>query len=332
MIVLSDRDVAALLPMAAAIEVVEKAMIAVSAGAANLPQRMVVDVGPPNMMGVMPGAFLPGNGAVEGCFGVKLVSLFPKNPDSGFSSHQGAIVLFEPEHGSAIAMMNAGLLTAVRTAAASAVATRVLAREDSATLAMVGAGEQAEHHVEAMLAVRPSIRALRIAGRRPEKAQAFAEHVAAQHPGLAVTVAEDVRSAVDGADIVCTVTSSPTPVLKGEWIAPGTHLNVIGASVASKREIDEETVARSRLFVDFRPSTFAQAGEVIGAIESRRIGRDHVLAEIGEVLSGKAGGRRDAGEITLYRSLGIAAQDLACAAHCLRAAQARGMGVEAPLD
>ncbi len=332
MIVLSDRDVAALLPMAAAIEVVDKAMIAVSAGAANLPLRMVVDVGPPNMMGVMPGAFLPGNGAVEGCFGVKLVSLFPNNPDAGFSSHQGAIVLFEPDHGSAVAMMNAGLLTAVRTAAASAVATRALARQDSATLAMVGAGEQAEHHVEAMLLVRPSIRTLRIAGRRPEKAQAFAEHVAAHHPGLAVTVAEDVRSAVDGADIVCTVTSSPTPVLEGDWIAPGTHLNVVGASVASKREIDEETVVRSRLFVDYRPSTFAQAGEVIGAIDSGRIGRDHVLAEIGEVLSGKAVGRRDENEITLYRSLGIAAQDLACAAHCLREAKARGLGVSAPLD
>ncbi len=332
MIVLSDRDVAALLPMETAIEVVEKAMIAVSAGAANLPLRMVVDVGSPNMMGVMPGAFMPGNGAVEGCFGVKLVSLFPNNPDAGFSSHQGAIVLFEPDHGSAVAMMNAGLLTAVRTAAASAVATRALARQDSATLAVVGAGEQAEHHVEAMLLVRPSIRALRIAGRRPDKAQAFAAHVAERHPGLAVTVVDDVRSAVDGADIVCTVTSSPTPILMGEWIAPGTHLNVVGASVASKREIDEETVARSRLFVDYRASTFAQAGEVIGAIDSGRIGRDHVLAEIGEVLAGKAGGRRDAGEITLYRSLGIAAQDLACAAHCLREAKARGMGVEAPLD
>lgn len=332
MIVLSDRDVAALLPMAAAIEVVGKAMIAVSAGAANLPLRMVVDVGPPNMMGVMPGAFMPGNGAVDGCFGVKLVSLFPNNPDAGFSSHQGAIVLFEPDHGSAVAMMNAGLLTAVRTAAASAVATRALARPDSATLAVVGAGEQAEHHVDAMLLVRPSIRALRIAGRRPEKARAFAAHVAQRHPGLSVTVSPDVRAAVDGADIVCTVTSSPTPVLMGEWIAPGTHLNVVGASVASKREIDEDTVARARLYVDYRPSTFAQAGEVIGAIDSGRIGRDHVLAEIGEVLAGKAGGRTDAKEITLYRSLGIAAQDLACAAHCLREAKARGMGVEAPLD
>ena len=332
MIVLSDRDVAALLPMESAIDVVERAMVAVSAGAANLPLRMVVDVSPPNMMGVMPGAFMPGNGTVEGCFGVKLVSLFPNNPDAGFSSHQGAIVLFEPDHGSAVTMMNAGLLTAVRTAAASAVATKALARQDCSTLAMVGAGEQAEHHVEAMLLVRPSICTLRIAGRRPEKAQAFAAHVTQRHPGLAVTVSPDVRAAVDGADVVCTVTSSPTPILMGEWIAPGTHLNVVGASVASKREIDEETVVRSRLFVDYRPSTFAQAGEVIAAIDGGRIGRDHVQAEIGEVLAGRAGGRRDAGEITLYRSLGIAAQDLACAAYCLRAAQARGMGVEAPLD
>ena len=118
----------------------------------------------------------------------------------------------------------------------------------------------------------------------------------------------------------------------GAWIAPGTHLNVVGASIASKREIDEEAVVRARLFVDYRASTFAQAGEVIAAIDSGRIGRDHVLAEIGEVLSGKARGRRGEDEITLYRSLGIAAQDLACAAYCLRAAKARGLGVEAPLD
>lgn len=332
MIVLSNRDIASLLPMEDAIEVVEKAMIAVSAGAANLPLRAVVDVGAPNMMGVMPGAFMPGNGAVDACFGVKLISLFPRNPEAGLSSHQGAFVLFEPDHGSAIAMMNAGLLTAVRTAAASAAATRALARQDCRTLAMVGAGEQAEHHVEAMLAVRPSIRELRIAGRRRVKAEAFAACVAQRHPGLAVTVADDARSAVDGADIVCTVTSSPEPVLMGEWIGPGTHLNVVGASIPSRREIDEEMVVRASLFVDYRISTFAQAGEIIGAIESGRITREHVRGEIGEVLSGKVEGRQAADEITLYRSLGITAQDLACAAHCLRVAKARGLGVEVRLD
>ena len=331
MIVLSDRDVLSLLPMADAIEVVANAMVAVSAGAANLPLRSVVDVGAPNMMGVMPGALMPGNGRIEACFGVKLVSLFPNNPDAGYSSHQGAIVLFEPEHGSAIAMMNAGLLTAIRTAAASAVATRALARPDCHTLAMVGAGEQAEHHLEAMLCVRPSLRELRVVGRRREKAEAFASHAAQRHPGLAVGVFDDVRSAVEGADLICTVTSSPEPVLMGEWVAPGTHLNVVGASIPSKREIDEVMVARSRLYIDYRPSTFAQAGEVIRAIESGRIERGHVLAEIGEVLAGKAAGRGTPDEITLYRSLGIAAQDLACASHCLREAKARNLGIEASL-
>ncbi len=332
MIVLSDKEIRSLLPMSDAIEIVERAMIAVSAGAANLPLRSAVDVGAPNMMGVMPGALMPGNGQIEACFGVKLVSLFPGNPDAGYSSHQGAIVLFEPEHGSAIAMMNAGLLTALRTAAASAVATRALARPDCATLAMIGAGEQAEHHLEAMLCARPSIREMRVAGRRREKAEAFAAHAAERHPGLATRVFDDVRTAVEGADLVCTVTSSAEPVLMGEWVAPGTHLNVVGASIPSKREIDEEMVARSRIYVDYRPSTFAQAGEVIRALESGRIRREHVLAEIGEVLAGRAAGRASADDITLYRSLGIAAQDLACASHCWREAKARGLGVEASLD
>ncbi len=327
MIVLSDTDVAALLPMADAIEVVARAMQAVSAGQANLPLRSIVDVGGPNKMGVMPGAFMPG--AADPCYGVKLVSLFPGNPDAGYSSHQGAIVLFESQHGSAVAMMNAGLLTAIRTAAASAVATRALARPEASVLALVGAGEQAEHHLDAMVAVRP-VRTVRVAGRRRDKAEAFVAHARERHPALAITVADDVRSAVDGADIVCTVTSAAEPVLFGDWIAPGTHLNVVGASIPSKREIDEELVAKAALFVDYRPSTFAQAGEVIGAIETGRIGRDHVLAEIGEVLAG-APGRSSAGAITLYRSLGIAAQDLACASHCLAAAKAQGRGVDAPL-
>ncbi|MBA1157627.1 ornithine cyclodeaminase family protein [Microvirga mediterraneensis] len=332
MIVLSDKEIRSLLPMSEAIEIVEKAMIAVSEGAANLPLRSAIDVGAPNKMGVMPGALMPGNGRIDACFGVKLVSLFPGNPDAGYSSHQGAVVLFEPEHGSAVAMMNAGLLTAIRTAAASAVATRALARPDCATLAMIGAGEQAEQHLEAMLRVRPTLRELRVAGRRREKAEAFAAHAAEHYPALAVRVFDDVRSAVEGADLVCTVTSSAEPVLMGEWIAPGTHLNVVGASIPSKREIDEETVVRSKLYVDYRPSTFAQAGEVIGAIESGRIGREHVRAEIGEVLAGNAAGRTAKDEITLYRSLGVAAQDLACASHCLREAKARGLGIEASLD
>lgn len=326
MIVLSERDIAALLPIEDAIEVVARAMIGVSKGTANLPLRSIMDVGGANHMGIMPGSI-----GDPPCYGVKLVSLFPGNPASGYSSHQGAVVLFEVEHGSAVAMMNAGLLTAIRTAAASAVATRVLARDDATTLAIVGAGEQARHHLDAMVAVRP-LSEVRIAARRRQAAETFATEAGRRHPGLLFKTGTDVAAAVAGADIVCTVTAASEPVLCGEWIAPGTHLNVVGASIPSKREIDEETVARSSIFVDYRPSTFAQAGEIIGAIESERITRDHVLAEIGEVLSGERTGRGTQGEITLYRSLGIAAQDLACAAHCLEAARSAGAGTVAQLD
>ncbi|MCV0396725.1 MAG: ornithine cyclodeaminase family protein [Rhizobiaceae bacterium] len=327
MIVLSNDDIAALLPMIDAIEIVGNAMVAVSAGKANLPLRSIMQVGGPNAMGMMPG-YLAEPAA---CYGVKLVSLFPGNPEAGYSSHQGAMVLFEAKHGSAVAMMNAGLLTAIRTAAASAVATRALAKKEAPVLAIIGTGEQAEHHLDAMMAVRP-IRELRVAGRRAEKAVAFASHAAERYPELSITAGTDARAAVDGADIVCTVTSSPEPVLLGEWVGPGTHLNVVGASVPSKREIDEDMVAKAALYVDYRPSTFAQAGEVIGALETGRIGKGHVLGEIGELIAGKAPGRTGDGQITLYRSLGIAAQDLACAAHCAELARARGRGIEAKLD
>jgi ornithine cyclodeaminase len=320
------------LPIETAIGVIETAMVAVSSGAANLPLRFSMDVGGPNMMGIMPGAFMPGNGNIDACFGVKLVSLFPGNPEAGLSSHQGAIVLFEPGHGSAIALMNAGLLTAIRTAAASAVATRSLAHEDCAILAMIGAGEQAEHHLGAMLCVRPSIRELRVVGRRRDKVEVFAVNASKRHPSLSISVTDDVRTAVDFADIICTVTTSPEPVLMGEWVAPGTHLNIVGASIPSKREIDDEMVARASLFVDYRPSAFAQAGEIISAMASGRITRNHVRGEIGEVLSGKTSGRRSPTEITIYRSLGIVAQDLACAMHCLREATVKGLGTETPLD
>lgn len=326
MIVLSNADVAALLPMENAIEVVATAMIAVSAGKANLPLRSIMSVGGANNLGIMPGALTE-----PACYGVKLLSLFPQNPAAGYSSHEGAMVLFEAEHGLPVAMMSAGLLTATRTAAASAVATRALAREDASVLAIVGTGEQAEHHLTAMLAVR-DIRELWVVGRRAEKAAAFAKTASERHPELKITSGTDVRSAVGGADIVCTVTSAAEPILSGDWVGPGTHLNIVGASIPSKREIDEDVVAKAALFVDYRASTLAQAGEVIGALQSGRITQAHVLGEIGEVLAGKVPGRTSGDQITLYRSLGIAAQDLACAAHCAAQAKLQNRGVSARLD
>lgn len=322
--VLSAADVADLLPPAEAIDAIDAAMRRVSAGGAELPLRNVVPLGGGNFMGVMPGAL-----DAPAFYGVKIVSLFPANPARGLSSHRGAVVLFERETGGAVAMMDADLLTARRTAAASAVATRALARADAAVLALIGHGEQAEHHLDAIAEVR-SLREVRVAGRDAGRARAFAERMAPRHPRLSITAGDDLRAAVAGADIVCTVTSSVTPVLRGAWLEPGQHLNVVGASIPSRREIDDDAVLRARLFVDYRPSTFAQAGEIVDMIAAGRIGKDHVLAEIGAVLAGAAPGRESAQEITLYRSLGVAAQDLAAAAHVLARAEAEGRGTVVP--
>ncbi|WP_209428088.1 ornithine cyclodeaminase family protein [Pararhodobacter sp. SW119] len=321
--VLSHEDVATLLPMEEAIEVIERAMRTVSAGGAQLPLRSVVPVGGRNMMGVMPGAI-----SDPPCYGVKIVSLFPENPSRGLSGHRGAIVLFEAETGGAVAMMDAGLLTAIRTAAASAVATRALARPESRVLTLIGTGEQAEHHLDAMLAVLP-IKEVRVVGRRAEKAAAFAAQAGERQRRLSITHGTDAQSAIAGADVVCTLTSSPVPVLSGDWLEPGQHLNVVGASVPAKREIDDMAVLRSAVFCDYRPSFLAQAGEIVEMIAAGNIDEDHLRAEIGEVLSGTRPGRASGEDITLYRSLGIAAQDLAAADHVWTASAKAGRGQKA---
>lgn len=319
--VISNKEVAVLLTMDKAIEIVADAMVKASAGEANLPLRHAIEVGGPNLMGIMPGSLTD-----PACYGVKLLSLFPGNAAAGRSSHQGAMILFEAEYGAAIALMDASVLSAVRTAAASAVATDYLARADSSILTLIGYGEQAQTHLEAMLAVRP-IKQVRIAGRNGDKAQMFAAEAQKKHSDLAFTTGTDIQAAVTGADIICTVTAAQEPLLFGDWIDPGTHLNIVGSSIPSKREIDEDLVAKASFYVDYRPSTFAQAGEVIGALESGRITKAHIRAEIGELAQTSAGSRTSEGEITLYRSLGIAAQDLACAHFILKEAEKAGLGV-----
>ncbi len=326
MIILSNRDVEELLSMDEAIDVVHDAMIEVSRGETNLPLRSIMPVGEGTFMGMMPGAMQK-----PPCFGLKLVSLFPENPKFGISSHQGAMILFEAKHGAAIAMLNADRLTAIRTAAASAVATRALARENATRLAIIGYGEQAEFHLEAMLCVRP-VDTVVVAGRNLAKAQAFAAKAAERLPDIEISAVGSIREAVESADIVCTVTATDEPILKGVWIAPGTHLNVVGSSIPSKREIDTDMVAKSSLFVDYRPSTMAQAGEFMQAMEEGKVSADHIRAEIGAVLAGDEAGRQSGDEITLYRSLGVAAQDLACTHFVLEQAKKHNRGTPVLLD
>ncbi len=316
--ILRGAEIKALLPMAACIDLMRTTMIAVSEGRARLPLRAVTPVSN-GLLGVMPGAL-----AEPDCFGVKLLSLFPGNPAAGLSSHLGLVLLFEPEHGRPVAMLDAAELTAIRTAAVSGLATRLLAREDAGDLAILGSGEQAGSHLAAMLAVR-DLRRVRVWSRTPAHAAAFAEEQGARH-GIEIETSPTAEAAVAGADLVCTVTGSPEPILRGDWIAPGAHLNVVGASRIAAAEIDTAAVAKARFFVDFRESARHEAGELKRAIDAGAVTADHVLGEIGEVANGTVAGRRSANDITLFKSLGVAAEDLASAHFVLRRAEAEGVG------
>jgi ornithine cyclodeaminase len=225
-------------------------------------------------------------------------------------------------------MMDASTVTAIRTAAVSAVATRALAREDAGDLAIIGTGVQAERHLEALALVRP-IRRARIAGRSPERARAFVERLAGQTT-FPLEVAESAEAAVDGADIVVTATSASEPVLQGAWLAEGTHVNAVGASQPIRRELDTAVVARASLFTDRRESLEREAGEYQLALKEGAIGEDHLKGEVGAVLSGKVAGRTSPSEITLFRSLGLGSEDVAAAQFLLVEAQRTGAGTRVP--
>ena len=322
--ILSGHDIAELLPMDACIELMARTMAAVSEGRARFPPRAAAPAAPGGLL-----AWMPGSLDDPACFGVKLLSLFPGNPAAGISSHLGLVVLFEAEHGRPVALLDAAEITAIRTAAVSGLATRLLARPDAGDLAILGAGEQAASHLAAMRAVRP-VRRVRVWSRTEASARAFAEAQAAKH-GLDIEVAPSAQAAVNDADLVCTVTAAREPVLAGDWIAPGAHLNVVGASRPDATEIDTAAVVRSRYFVDCRASTEREAGDWLRALEAGAVRPDHIAAELGEVVNGTRPGRRSAEEITLFRSLGVAAEDLAAASYVLDEARRRGAGQTAEL-
>jgi ornithine cyclodeaminase len=298
----------------------QSAMIALSEGRAVVPLRSVMAMpAARGMLGSMPGYL-----ADPECFGIKLVSLMPRNEPPRYSSHLGLVLLFESEHGCPVAILDAAEITALRTAAASGLATRLLARPDAGDLAILGAGEQARSHLQAMLAVRPLHR-IRVWARDRRKAEVFAATEGARH-GVAIETTGSVPEAVEGADIICTLTKAREPILFGDWISSGAHLNVVGSSIASAAEIDTAAVARSRFFVDCRNSTVNEGGEYLRAVRSGAVTAAHIAAEIGEVANGTKPGRTSRDEVTLYKSLGVAPQDLASAHYVLEKARAAGIG------
>jgi ornithine cyclodeaminase len=318
--VLRAAEVRALLPMKECVEIMRRAMIALSEGRAVVPLRSILVM--PDARGML--GNMPGYLADPECFGVKLVSLMPRNEASGYSSHLGLVLLFEVEHGCPVAILDAAEITAIRTAAASGLATRLLARPDAGDLAILGAGEQARTHLEAMLTVRP-LRRIRVWARDRAKAESFARTEGARH-GVAIDTTGSVPEAVEGADIICTLTKAREPILFGDWISTGAHLNVVGSSIAAAAEIDTAAVARSRFFVDCRNSTVNEGGEYLRALRSGAIAATHIAAEIGEVANGTIRGRTSPDEVTLYKSLGVAPQDLASAHYVLEKARASGIG------
>jgi ornithine cyclodeaminase/alanine dehydrogenase-like protein (mu-crystallin family) len=302
MIVVSAEEVARLLSYEECIPLMRDAMIALSQGRTHQLLRAILDLPEGRAFGSMPGAMLD-----DGVFGAKLVSVYPDNFAHGGPSHQGVVALFDAATGAPTAVLDAGEITAIRTAAASAAATDALARPGTAHLAILGYGEQARRHVEAIRCVR-EIGRLTIWGRDPAKAKAFA----AQHGGEACA---SVAEAVARADIVCAVTAAPEPILLSVFVPDGAHINAVGSSRAGPVEIDNALVARARFFADHEAGVRAQGAEYLNALAAGAVGEDHLLGEIGEVFAGTLAGRTGEADVTIYKSLGSIVQDLASARH-----------------
>jgi ornithine cyclodeaminase len=297
-----------------------EAMVALSAGRTKQLLRQIIDLQDGAAFGVMPGA-------TEQTFGAKLVSVFPQNAARGLQSHQGFVVLFDPATGEAVCVLHGGEITAIRTAAASAAASDALARPDASRLAILGTGEQAGMHARAMARVRP-IRELRLWGRSRERADELAQKLSVELTAR-IEVCDSARKAVVDADLICTTTSASEPILQSAWVGDGAHVNLVGSSRAGPREVDDALVVRGRLFADHREGVLRQGAEVLHAIAAGLIGEEHVLGEIGEVISGALPGRRSPEDVTIYKSLGAIVQDLASGWEVYRRAKAEGAGVTA---
>ena len=300
-----DADtVRRVLRMGACIDLMADTQAAISRGEITPPLRSFVPVaGGKGGMGIMPGD-------APSAFGAKLVSLFAGNPARGLPMIQGCILLFDRETGAPAALVEGASVTAIRTAAASGAATRALAREDASVLALVGYGVQAETHLEAMRCVRP-VREVRVWGPSMEKGGRFA--AAHTDDAVKVSAVDTAREAVSGADLVCGVSAAGEPVIEGRWLAEGCHVNLVGSHSPTTREADGETMGRARVFTEITDFAMKEAGDILLAIEEGLLAEDDLAGEIGAVIDGAIEGRRGEDEITVYKSLGNVAQDLAAA-------------------
>jgi alanine dehydrogenase len=307
--VLSWEDVSNLLPMQDCMDVMREVLETLARGDAVLPLRKILQQPDgQGALGMMP-AFL---GSPQ-LLGVKVISVFPGNQDTRYESHQGAVLLFETHNGRLLAMVDASSITAIRTAAVSGVATDLLANRDAENLAILGSGTQASTHLSSMLLVR-KLRKVKVWSRNADHARRFvSDH--SNLGGIEIEAVRTAEEAVRNSDLVCTTTAAKSPVLKGAWLSPGTHVNAVGASVPPYRELDTEAVSKSRFFVDRRESALSESADFIVPRQEGLITDEHILGEVGELLLDRVAGRRSADEITIFKSLGIAVEDLAAAYH-----------------
>ncbi len=306
-LVLTRDDLESLLSMRECIDVIEQAQREFSAGHVVMPVRLTTAVPERGSHLAMP-ALLPGMNAL----GVKCITIFPANRSRGAPTLRGVAILNDPDDGSILAIMDAAYLTAIRTPAATAVATRALARPDASELAIIGAGIQAETHLSSMTEVRP-IRTVRVAAATREKADHYAATQAPRYPNVTINAVDTPEEAIRGADIVCTVSTATEPVTKLEWLKRGCHINGIGSHSPHAREIDGETMAAARVVVDSREANLRECGDCMIPIEQGLFGAEHISDEIGEVLAGTKPGRTNPEQITVYQSVGLAIQDIATA-------------------
>jgi ornithine cyclodeaminase len=310
-----------LLPMASCIDVMAEALLSSAMGDAVLPLRSMVWM--PDRSGLL--GLMPAYLGAPRSLGLKVISYLPGNHGTDRDSHQGAVLLFDTATGGLLAMIDASSITAIRTAAVSGLATRLLAREDAGDLALLGSGVQASTHLAAMHAVR-KLRRVRVCSLSHDKALAFARHHE-KELGIPIEATATVKEAVLSADLICTTTSSREPVLFSDWISAGAHINAVGACFATTRELDTPAVVRARLYVDRRESALAESGDFLIPKSEGAIGDDHIVGELGDILAGRVPARRSQDELTLFKSLGIAIEDLAAAQFIHARARSSGKGI-----
>ena len=315
--IINAAGVRELLPMSECIDAMEPAMIAATTGAISMPPRLVAPL--IDESGTL--VLMPGSSTELSAFGAKMINLIPDNPTRGLPAIQGFIALFDHASGAPVAIIDGGEVTGIRTAAASGLATRLLARPDAHTCGIFGNGVQAVTHIDAMRAVR-AVDEIIVWGRNPDKVQAFAREQA-QRTGISVRATADPAEA-GACDLLCTTTTSPEPILAGEWVRPGAHVNLVGAHSITARECDTGLVVKSSVYVDLMESVRSEGGDIMIPIEEGAIDETHIIGELGELLQGKIPGRQDDRQVTLYQSHGINAQDMFAAKHIYTKAQAAG--------